>query len=155
MTEKKQAHQRKRLYVDTPVQGSLVRQLIIHWALACGLIVLYVFTMQAFSNGFELSFQENLSQVWDRYGVLGLVLLVLSPVFIYDAVRLSNRFAGPMVSFRSALHKLASGEDQEPISFRQNDFWKDLSRDLNQIASELKDLRAEKARQEASEATVG
>ena len=155
MTEEKQSYQRTRLYVDTRVQGTLVRQLILHWLLACSLIVLYVFTMQAFSNGFELGFMENLAIVWKRYGVLGMFMLVLSPVFIYDAIRLSNRYAGPMVSFRSALHKLATGENPEPISFRQDDFWKDLSRDLNRIADELRELRGEQEQTEDTDVSVG
>ena len=146
----KSNHKRKRLFVDTKVQGSLIRQLIIHWSCACLLIFLYMLTMQAFSNGFALSFTENFSALWQRYGLLALVMLVISPVFIYDSMKLSNRFVGPMVSFRSALKQLAKGEDPDPISFRQNDFWKELSNDLNQISSELKELRANQGSNEGN-----
>lgn len=133
--------QRKRLFVDNQVQGSLVRQLVIHWCLACFLIFFYLFALQAFSNGFSLSFSENVTALVGQYGLMGLVLLVVSPVFIYDSVKLSNRFVGPMVSFRAALKKLANGENLDEVSFRQNDFWRDLTKDFNAIASELRERR--------------
>lgn len=136
---------RKRLFVDTKVQGSLVRQLIIHWCLACFLIFFYLFALQAFSNGFALGFKENLQALGNQYGLLGLVLAVVSPVFIYDSVKLSNRFVGPMVSFRAALKKLAKGEDLPPVHFRENDFWREMAVDLNEISSRMKTLRTEKA----------
>ena len=141
MTGTKKKLKRKRLFVDYKVQGSLIRQLVIHWALACFLIFLYVFTLQAFANGFALGFAENIQEIWKDYGLLALVLLVISPVFFYDSIKLSNRFAGPMISFRSSLKKIANGENLEPINFRENDFWKELAIDLNKISAELKELR--------------
>ena len=47
-----------------------------------------------------------------------------------------------MISFRGALQKLAKGEDHEEINFRHNDFWQDLTKDLNLISAELKARRA-------------
>lgn len=151
MTGTKQKFTRKRLFVDTKVQGSLIRQLIIHWSLACFLIFLYLFTLQAFANGFSLGFQENVATLWNQYGLLALVMLVISPVFVYDSIKLSNRFVGPMISFRGALKKLANGETPDDITFRQNDFWKELTGDLNKISSELRELRAAKQKDSESE----
>ena len=147
MTEKKTKFKRKRLFVDNRVQGSLIRQLIIHWSLACFLIFLYLFTLEAFSSGFSLGFQETIGVLWREYGLLVLVLFVISPVFIYDSMKLSNRFVGPMISFRAALKKISNGEDHEAINFRQNDFWKELANDLNKVSAELKELRAQVAEQ--------
>ena len=146
MAKNVQKKQRKRLYVDTKVQGSLVRQLMTHWSLACFLIFLYLFTLQAFSNGFALGFQDNMVAMWQQYGLLGLVLLVISPVFIYDSIKLSNRFVGPMISFRASLKGLAAGQDPSEINFRQNDFWTELTKDFNKVSAELKELRQLKSR---------
>ena len=151
MTKKKKSYKRSRLFVDAKVQGSLIRQLIIHWFLACFLMFLYLFALQAFGSGMSTSFQENLVQLSNKYGLLGIVLLVISPVFIYDSIKLSNRIVGPMVTFRAALKKLANGEDPNTIRFRQNDFWKDLSKELNAVSDELKELRAFKAAHETSD----
>ena len=84
-------------------------------------------------------------------------MLVISPVFIYDSVKLSNRFVGPMISFRAALNKLANGEDPGEIRFRQNDFWKELTNDFNKISGELNQLRGnadDSTSSEEPEATV-
>lgn len=141
MSAKTSPRKRRKLFVDTKVQGSLIRQLIIHWSLAYLLIFLYAFTMQSFSNGFALSLKENVVALWQQYGLLALVMVVISPVFIYDSIKLSNRFVGPMISFRNALNQLAKGEDPKPVKFRQNDFWKELSKDLNNVSDELRELR--------------
>lgn len=141
MSRNKKSYTRKRLFVDPRVQGSLVRQLVTHWCLACFLVFLYLFTLQAFSDGFSMTFQENLMALWSDYGVMGMILAVISPVFIYDSIKLSNRFVGPMVSFRAALRQLAAGESPMPVRFRQNDFWKELSHDLNKVAAEMQTLR--------------
>ncbi len=150
MPNSKKPYKRSRLFVDAQVQGSLIRQLIIHWALMGFLMFLYLFSLQAFGNGFTLSFKDNLLHLGSQYGILAVVLLVISPVFIYDTVKLSNRFVGPMVKFRSTLKQLANGEDVQVGSFRQNDFWNELSRELNAVSDELKELRAYKSSMESS-----
>ena len=151
MSEKDKKVKRKRLFVDAKVQGSLVRQLIVHWALACFLIFLYLLTLQAFANGFALSLNENLSVMGQKYGLLAAVMLVISPVFIYDSIKLSNRFVGPMISFRSVMKKLVDGEDVEPLTFRRGDFWRELTSDLNQISTELRELREFRAQHASTE----
>lgn len=121
-----------------------MRQLIVHWSLACSLVFLYLLMLQAFSNGFALGINDNLVAIRDQYGLLGAVLLVISPVFIFDSIKLSNRFVGPMISFRSSLRKLASGDEAPSLTFRKGDFWRDLTDDFNKVSAELKDLRARK-----------
>jgi hypothetical protein len=145
MSGKDKKIKRKRLFVDSKVQGSLVRQLITHWVLACFLIFLYLLTLQAFSNGFALGFMENLSVMGQKYGLLAAVMLVISPVFIYDSIKLSNRFVGPMISFRSSLKDLATGKNVEELTFRRGDFWREMTNDLNKVSVELRDLRRRQA----------
>ena len=101
-----------------------------------------LFTLQAFSNGFSLGFGENMKALWSQYGLLALVLGVLSPVFIYDSIKMSNRFVGPMVSFRRSLKQLADGGDPGKAQFRENDYWKEMAGDFNTIANEMRDLRS-------------
>ena len=120
-----------------------MRQLIVHWCLACGLVFLYLLSLQAFSNGFAWGLEQNLAAIRQQYGLLGAVMFVISPVFIFDSIKLSNRFVGPMISFRSSLRKLASGDEAPPLTFRRGDFWRELTDDFNRIATELAELRAE------------
>ena len=128
---------RSKLFVDYPVQGSLVRQILVHWVVACGVIFVYLLCMQIFKGGIQKSLGEHLAAMWDQYGILLVVLATVFPVFIFDSIRLSHRFSGPMVPFGKALERLSNGEPIEPVNFRDTDFWKHLSRDLNSVARKL------------------
>jgi hypothetical protein len=137
--EPKSAIMRKRskILVDYPVQGSIVRQLICHWFVACGVIFIYLLCMQVFKGGVQKPVNVHLSEMWSQYGILLVVLATVFPVFVFDAIRLSHRFTGPMIPFGRALQRLSEGQAIEPVNFRQTDFWKHLSRDLNSVAQKL------------------
>lgn len=136
----KAKRKRSRLFVDARVQGALMRQLILHWLLACAIIFAYLLILEAFASGFGKPISEHLSALWERYGMLTVVLAAIFPVFAYDSVKLSNRFAGPMVSFRQALQKLAHNEQVQPLSFRRGDFWKEFAEDFNAVAEKMSEL---------------
>lgn len=128
---------RSKMLVDYPVQGSLVRQLLIHWLIACGVMFVYLLCMQLFTGGMHRPLSEHFSEMWNRYGILLVALATVFPVFVFDSLRLSHRFAGPMIPFGRALEQLSKGEAIEPLNFRQSDFWKHLSTDLNSVAQKL------------------
>lgn len=133
---------RKKFFVDPSVQGAIVRRLTVHWLVVFAVLFVFLVVMQVLVGGPFKPLSHHINTIGERYGLLLACLLCLLPVFAYDAIKLSHRFAGPMVSFRQALHQVATGEDIEAIHFRKNDFWKPLTDDLNLIAAELKELRA-------------
>ena len=137
------------MLVDYPVQGSLVRQLIFHWTIACLVIFIYLFCMQVFTGGFQKSVGQHMSDMWNQYGILLIALMTVFPVFAFDSIRLSHRFAGPMVPFGRALEKLSKGESIEPVNFRESDFWTHLSTDLNAVANKLNLISERQPEQEA------
>ncbi|TWT99617.1 hypothetical protein Pla108_05600 [Botrimarina colliarenosi] len=127
---------RKAEYIDPEVQGALARRLSVHWllftVLACSLLVGLKWMSQPF-----MPVGDHLSEAWWTYGPVLLVLLCLAPVFIHDAIRLSNRFTGPMLRLRAATRQLAAGERPERITLREGDFWKDLAENFNQAVDRL------------------
>ncbi len=131
---------RSKLFVDVRVQGALMRQLILHWLLACAIMFAYLLFLEAFTSGFGKPISEHLSALWERYGMLAIVLAVIFPVFAYDSIKLSNRFAGPMISFRQALQKLARNERVQPLTFRKGDFWQEFAQDFNAVAKKMSEL---------------
>ncbi len=135
------SRKRSKLYVDKGVQGMLIRQLLIHWCIVSLVMFLFLLIMQVFSSPTQLSLGGHLSALWAKYGVLCVALLTVFPVFVYDSIKLSNRFAGPMVSFRISLENLAQGKPIESLNFRKRDFWHDISGDLNAIARRMNLLR--------------
>ena len=128
---------RSRLFVDAQVQGVLIRQLALHWAAAAVVMFLFLSLMQFFSTPHRLPVSHHANELWEQYGVLLVAMLVIFPVFVYDSIKLSNRFAGPMVSFRAALSKLAQGEKVGTLAFRKDDYWQTISSDFNTVAQRM------------------
>ncbi len=128
---------RKKLLVDFPVQGALVRQLLFHWGIACGVILVYLICLEMFTSPEHRTLVENLAAIWNRYGALLVALATVFPAFVIDSIRLSHRFAGPMVSLAKALERMARGQRIEELVFRKSDFWRQLAANLNAIARKL------------------
>lgn len=128
---------RKRILVDHQVQRSLLLRIVGHWVAAAVASLAFLTVMQVFGAAEQLTLGEHAALLWEKYGVLVVVVGTLTPVFLYDTLKLSHRFAGPMVSFRKALADLAKGESIQPIDFRQDDFWKDIAENLNSVAAKM------------------
>jgi len=73
----------------------------------------------------------TLTMTWQRVVPFLLVSFALAPVFIWDAMKLSNRFVGPIVRVRKALSEISAGNAPRAIVFRRGDFWKSLAVDFN------------------------
>ena len=123
---------RKSEYIDPEVQGALARRISIHWCLYTFLAAALIVGLKWMSHPF-VPFTDHLIEAWWSYGSLFLVLLCLVPLFVYDAVKLSNRFTGPVLRLRNATRELADGKHPGKITLRDNDFWKDLADDFNRV----------------------
>ena len=135
--------QRKKSFVDAKVQGALLRQFVWHWLLTCVLVVGYLFLLESFQTGFRGSWSERGTRSGTDIPHCCWSPITLFPVFVYDALRLSHRFAGPMVNLKKNLSKLARGETVAPLRFRDGDFWQEITNDFNQCdrAFEVNGLR--------------
>ena len=60
-------------------------------------------------------------------GPVVIVSLLLLPLVIFDMIRFSNRFVGPLLRLRRSMRQLARGQRVEPLKFRSNDLWQDLA----------------------------
>ena len=129
---------RKKVYVDAPVQGALAARIVMHWGIFFSLMTVSLFTLEWFLSGTQRSVGEHIGEIWNKYAFFFLLMLAVLPTFIYDTVKLSHRFAGPIMRLRDGLKQLADGEQVRPIKFRENDFWRDMSDDFNRVAVRLK-----------------
>jgi hypothetical protein len=74
--------------------------------------------------------------------VMGLLAsLLMLPFVIYDMMRLSNRFAGPMYRLHRSMEQLASGAAVETIRFREGDFWQEFADTFNKLAAKVESER--------------
>jgi nitrogen fixation/metabolism regulation signal transduction histidine kinase len=133
---------RRRNFVDKQVQGALILQTFRHW------ISFFVGTfsilccLQLMLTDPQKSLQAIIGDTWYRYVPVFLPLLVLTPAFVNDSIKLSNRFAGPMLRLRRELKKLAQGQPARPIKLRKGDFWHDVAEDFNLVLARLEQAGA-------------
>jgi hypothetical protein len=127
---------RRRPYFDPEVQGALARRLALHWAIFIIVATFIIFVMMWLSDPFVPA-STHFQQLINEYGPALLALVGLAPIFIYDAMRLSSRFTGPMMRFKNAAKSLAAGETPAKIKLRGDDFWQEVAEDFNRVIERL------------------
>jgi hypothetical protein len=142
MSHKK--HVRKQIFVDAKVQGALVVRVAVYWGL-CLLTLSLTLLVWRILTGPARIFYTHFDDIWYYYGAAFVASLLLLPIVLFDIVRLSNRFAGPLVRLRRSMRALARGEDVQPIHFRGSDFWQEFADEFNAIAARLQDQERETA----------
>jgi hypothetical protein len=128
--------QRGRTFVDAKVQGALARRIIYHWLVFLVVASLTAFLLQAVSNPFR-PLADHVRSMWWTHGPFLVVFVFLLPVFVVDTIRMSHRFAGPMLSLDRAMREVADGQPPRKLAFRHDDFWRELADDYNAMLERL------------------
>jgi hypothetical protein len=71
------------------------------------------------------------------YLPVGICLLVLIPVMVWDAVRFTHRLIGPLARFRRIFQDVAQGQPVRPIKLREGDYLTDFRDDINLMLEAL------------------
>jgi signal transduction histidine kinase len=80
---------------------------------------------------------KHFDAMWFHYGPALIASILLLPLIVVDIVRMSNRFVGPLVRLRRSMRQLAQGEHVEPITFRDDDFWKEFADEFNAVLARV------------------
>lgn len=123
---------RKQLFVDPKVQGALVIRAVVYWV-ACLVTISLMLLCWRIITGPARPLFLHFDDMWFFYGPAIIASLLLLPMVIADIIRVSNRFAGPMLRLRRSMRALARGEHVAPIEFRDGDFWQDFAEEFNQV----------------------
>jgi hypothetical protein len=124
---------RSRSYIDPSVQGALMRKLSFHWLL---LIVVNCVVFGGWVWLFERtdsSASDAMSTAFAKCMPFLVTSVALLPVFLFDTLRLTSRFAGPALRLRAALSDAANGLPVRPLKFRQDDFWQEMADSFNTV----------------------
>lgn len=125
--------QRKSFLIDPKVQWALIRRMLMHWSLTVlALLAIGIIAQAVYAPG-NLSFWEAVGRSYSAQLPLLCVMFMLVPVYVWDFVRLSHRFAGPMHRLRRILNELADGGRASQLKFRPGDFWQDTATDFNRF----------------------
>lgn len=127
---------RKHLFIDPKVQGALVVRVALYWVVCLITMTLMLLCWRILTGPARI-FYTHFDDMWFFYGPAVVASFLLLPLVIVDIVRLSNRFAGPMLRLRRSMRNLARGEHVQPIKFRDGDFWHDFAEEFNTLAARL------------------
>jgi len=130
---------RKRLFIDPKVQGALVLRVVLYWVVCLMTITLMLLCWRILTGPARM-FYTHFGEMWFHFGPALIASFLLLPLVILDVVRLSNRFAGPLVRLRRSMRALARGEDVRPIHFREGDFWQEFADEFNALRDRVEQL---------------
>lgn len=124
---------RSRTLVDPEVQGSILRKIFLHWALllvanTLGLVI----WLRMFEQP-EAGWGETFVDCFRRFFPFFVISVAFIPAFVWDTLKATNRFAGPMLRLRMALADASRGRAVKPLRFRENDFWQEVADDFNTL----------------------
>ncbi|MCE9548698.1 MAG: hypothetical protein K8T25_24740 [Planctomycetia bacterium] len=132
------ANKRRILLVDQRVQWAIIRQSLLHWMCFAMSTVALLFLLQLLSSaGAPKSWSEHWRAILSISAAVAATFLLLFPMFIYDSLKQSNRFVGPLMRLRRSLRELAEGKPYQPLVFRENDFWAEMANDLGRAVAQL------------------
>ena len=132
------ATRRVRSFVDPEVQGGLLRKIAIHWTLLFVVNALALVIWVRMFEQPETSWGETFGDCVRRFLPFFIITVVLIPAFVWDTLKITNRFAGPVLRLRAALADAAKGRDVQPLHFRNNDFWQEIAEDFNGLVNRQK-----------------
>jgi hypothetical protein len=132
-------NRRKNYFVDSQVQGALVKRVVLHWFLCMVALALLIFCWRTVAGPARMPY-THFYDLWFYYGPAVVGSLLLLPLVVFDVVRLSNRFVGPLVRLRRSLRALARGKEVAPLKFRKNDFWQEFAGEFNAVAERMNKL---------------
>jgi hypothetical protein len=148
---------RTRLWVDSPLQWRLMGRLTLY-LVACSLVLFHV--------AFFYDILANLPEVLNR-GVLEfyvdffarqtplyIALIVVLPIFLYDMIKFSNRFAGPLYRFRRTMEAMIAGKPVTPVKIRKRDLHRDWLPTFNALIGKWNGMRTARAAQVAEDVSA-
>jgi hypothetical protein len=134
MTGGKRRHQ---MIADKKLQGALLAHTTIYWFYCLFSVTLIAVCWIILSKQPESS-AELFTLLWLNCGPALLGSVVLLPLVLLDCLKLSSRFAGPMVRMQRVMRELAAGENPPDITLRPKDYWMEFAADFNLVMERLR-----------------
>jgi len=124
---------RSKVLIDSEVQGGILRKLALHWVVffVCNAIALTIW-IRLFEQP-DVNWSQTVGDTVRRFLPFFVVTLALIPAFVWDTMKLTNRFAGPIHRLRIALADASEGRVVTPLRFRTNDYWKEIAENFNTV----------------------
>ncbi|MCC6507857.1 MAG: hypothetical protein IT423_02030 [Pirellulaceae bacterium] len=127
---------RQKVWIDQHVQGVLVGRVILYWS---GILLYFGLSIGCYQwwQNPEWTMAQHMGAMFEQVGPCLPTLFLLLPLVIFDIVRLSNRFAGPIYRLRTHLKELNQNSNTCPLHFRDDDYWQQLADPINTMQLKL------------------
>ena len=126
---------RRKALVDPEVQGDVLRKIAIHWVLffICNTIALMIW-IRLFEQP-DADWGTTFGDTMRRFMPFFIITMALIPAFVWDTLKLTNRFAGPIMRLRASLLEASEGRAVTPLHFRTNDYWREIATNFNALVA--------------------
>jgi nitrogen fixation/metabolism regulation signal transduction histidine kinase len=126
--------QRKRIWIDR-FQTFLFLRIALYFV--CYQIVIWAFV--TLERDIFAGLEQMLGGIATAYGYvfLPLTVVVVSLLFILDAIRFAHRMVGPLRRFRKSIAGITAGEEQVVITLRKDDFLQEMKDEFNEMLAAL------------------
>ena len=124
---------RRKALVDPEVQGGILRKIAVHWVIffICNAMALMIW-IRLFEQP-DADWGQTFGDTLRRFLPFFIITIALIPAFVWDTLKLTNRFAGPILRLRSALADASEGRAVQPLHFRSSDFWQEIAVNFNKL----------------------
>lgn len=130
---------RQRIWIDSRIQGILVGRIIIYWLSTIGFFGIGIAVTQ-YCDHTDWSFVEHLTSWLGKVSPWLPSICLLLPLVIYDIVRTSHAFTGPISRVRQQLSKLMQNPNCTPLVLRQDDYLHEITAPLNSLQHQILSL---------------
>jgi hypothetical protein len=133
---------RQTVWVDSNVQGLLIGRIVLYWVSA----LLYVTLGSACFQYYQYpnwTLVEHASALFSQFWPWIPSAVLCLPLVVFDVVRLSNLFVGPIYRLRQHLAELCENPHCRALKFRDDDYWQDLAEPIHCLQAEIITLRSE------------
>ena len=139
---------RRKLWIDWHVQGVLAGRIFIYWIAAS----LYFCTAVAVTQLCEhpqWTLAQHVRAGLTTVGPWIPSAILFLPLVLFDFLRLSHQFVGPVLRVRRQLCRLVKTPNCTPLLLRTDDYWQDMVEPVRELQNHILELQSElqKARQ--------
>jgi hypothetical protein len=129
-------NRRRRKFVDTKIQGAVLKQSVYYWlwGSATFALILFVYRIVPATISGNGSLLEH---SWYYLAPIAFASGILLPLVILRAIHFSHQFVGPMLRIRQALFQLADGEPAPVIKLREDDHLSEVAEAVNAISEKM------------------
>ncbi len=127
---------RQKFWIDRSVQGALIGRVVLYWTIATIYVGLGSACFQFYAHP-EWTVLEHFHALFNQYWPWIPSLVLFMPLVVFDIIRMSNLFAGPIYRLRMHLAELTANPNCRPLTFRSDDYWQDLVAPINYLQNEI------------------